>query len=165
MQTWILPYLVVFFFRTHRHLGSFCAHIGHFIYLSGWVYNRETKVTDKREYTAVLDPSWCVSKEIAQRHCTREAPEVASTLLKLQAKGWHSVLLCYRERGKKVTLKQMMLEDPKLEMKFKQQNGLSRLKGLSRIFYKSKAVNFIFIYVFEYIQLQCSIGCVAQGIF
>ena len=57
---------------------------------------------------------------------------------KLQAKGWHSVMLCYRESGKKVTLKQMMFEDPKLETKFKQQNGLSRLKGLARIFYKSK---------------------------
>ena len=36
-------------------------------------------------------------------------------------KGWHPVLLCYRETDKKVTLKQMMSEDPKLEKKCMQQ--------------------------------------------
>ena len=75
---------------------------------------------------------------------------------KLQAKGWHSVLLCYRESGKKVTLKQKMFQHQKLEKKFKNKTVFQDSRAWQGYSTRvSKAVNSNFSYVYEYIQIQC----------
>ena len=73
-----------------------------------------------------------------------------SQVHKLQGKGWHAVLLCYRKSSVKTTLKQTTFGDPELNENFVQLDGKSKLHALARIFYRSERLQ---IYALHYLCL------------